>query len=71
MKSLYNALLSILIFAGSAFAAGPAIESQGILIPLFIGFVVLLLLNQFVPGLLRLTSLFKGISHCSINRRIN
>ncbi|MDW7643472.1 MAG: hypothetical protein SCI25_00360 [Desulfuromonadales bacterium] len=71
MKNLYNALLSILIFTGSAFAAGPAIESQGILIPLFIGFAALILLNQFVPGLLRLTSLFKGVSHTSINRRVN
>jgi len=63
MKTLSTTLLSLLITAGVALAAGGGAEgeSMSMLATLFIAFGVLIVMFQFIPGIILLVGMLKGI----------
>ncbi|PLX99408.1 MAG: hypothetical protein C0622_10640 [Desulfuromonas sp.] len=61
-KSLRNALIALVTFSSSAFAAGSSAAGEGsLLLALFIGFFALIIVFQLVPAVIMLVGLFKGI----------
>ena len=67
MKTLATTLLSMLITAGGAMAAGGGAEGEGMsmLATLFIAFGVLIVMFQFIPGIMLLVGMLRGIFSAS------
>jgi hypothetical protein len=62
MKTLSTILLSMLVTASIALASGGTeIEGLGLMGALFIAFGVLIVIYQFIPGLMLLGGMLKGI----------
>jgi uncharacterized membrane protein len=63
MKAISTMLISLMITATRALAAGgvPEGEGLGLLASCFIGFGVLIVLFQFIPGVMLLVGMLKGI----------
>ncbi|QEM67609.1 hypothetical protein FO488_05215 [Geobacter sp. FeAm09] len=62
MKTVSATLLSLMITAGTALAAGGGAEGEGLslLATFFIAFGILIVLFQFVPGIMLLVGMLKG-----------
>ena len=61
-NTLRNALIALITFSSSAFAAGSAADSGGgLLITLFVGFFALILAFQVVPAALMFIGMVKGL----------
>ncbi|MDR3578408.1 MAG: hypothetical protein P4L44_00420 [Oryzomonas sp.] len=67
MRTLSTTLLSLLITAGVALAAGGGTEGEGMsmLATLFIAFGVLIVMFQFIPGIILLVGMLRGIFSAS------
>ena len=62
MKTISTILLSLLVTVSNALASvGTEVEGLGLMAALFIAFGVLIVLHQFIPGLLLLGGMLKGI----------
>lgn len=62
MKTVYATVLSLIITATQALASGGAEgEGLGLITTFFIGFGVLIVLFQFVPGLMLFGCMLKGL----------
>jgi len=63
MRTLSTTLFSLLITAGVALAAGGGTEGEGMsmLATLFIAFGVLIVMFQFIPGVMLLVGILRGI----------
>jgi len=62
MKTLSTIVISLLVTASIALASGSTeIEGLGLMGALFIAFGVLIVLYQFIPGLMLLGGMLKGI----------
>jgi len=63
MRTISAALLSLMITAGAALAAGGGAEGEGLSMfaALFIAFGILIVLFQFIPGIMLLVGMLKGI----------
>lgn len=62
MKTLHLTIATLLISSSQAFAASPAAQDSGFLTWLFLGFFGLIIVAQFIPGLLVLGSVIKGLA---------
>jgi len=74
MKTILIIVLSLLVTVSNALASGGTeAEGMGIMGGLFIAFGVLIVLNQFIPGLTLLGGMLKGIfsSHDNKASKIN
>lgn len=61
-NTLRNALITLLTFSSSAFAAGSSADNGGgFLITLFVGFFALILIFQLVPATLMFIGMVKGL----------
>lgn len=61
-KTLRNTLITLAIFSSSAFAAGSAATGEsGLLVSLFVGFFALIIVFQFVPAVLLMVGMIKGL----------
>ena len=61
-NTLRNALIALVTFSSSAFAAGPVADSSGsFLITLFVGFFALIVVFQLVPAILMFIGMVKGL----------
>jgi hypothetical protein len=61
-NTLRNALIALITFSSSAFAAGSAADGGGgLLITLFVGFFALILIFQLVPATLMFIGMAKGL----------
>ena len=61
-RTVTMAIASVLGFTSFAFAAsGAEYEGSGLLLALFIGFGSLVVASQFIPGMVMLYSMLKGI----------
>lgn len=59
---MITAIASVLGFSSFAFAAsGAEYEGSGLLLVLFIGFGSLIVATQFIPGMVMLYSMLKGL----------
>jgi hypothetical protein len=67
MRTLLTTLLSLIITAGVALAAGGGTEGEGLsmLATLFIAFGVLIVMFQFIPGIILLFGMLRGIFSAS------
>jgi len=67
MRTLATTLMSMLIASGVALAAGGGAEGEGMsmLATLFIAFGVLIVMFQFVPGIMLLVGMLRGIFSAS------
>jgi len=67
MRTVSAMLLSLMITAGRALAAGGGAEGEGLSMfaTLFIAFGILIVLFQFVPGIMLLVGMLKGIFSAS------
>jgi len=62
MKTISTIVLSLLVTVSNVLASGNAeAEGLGLMSALFIAFGVLIILQQFIPGLLLLGGMLKGI----------
>ena len=62
MKTISTILLSLLVTVSNALASGGTeVESLGLMAALFIIFGVLIVLHQFIPGLMLLGGMLKGM----------
>jgi hypothetical protein len=62
MKTISTIILSLLVTVSNALASGGTeVESLGLMAALFIVFGVLIVLHQFIPGLMLLGGMLKGI----------
>ncbi|GFE61882.1 hypothetical protein [Geobacter sp. AOG2] len=63
MRTVSATLFSLMITAGSALAAGGGAEGEGLSMfgALFIAFGILIVLFQFIPGIMLLVGMLKGI----------
>ncbi len=63
MRTISTILTTLMITASQALAAGGAVESEGIgiLAACFIGFGAMIVLFQFIPGLLLIAGMLKGL----------
>ena len=63
MRAISALLISFIITASQALAAGGASEGEslGLLAILFIGFGVMIVLFQFIPGILLMVGMLKGL----------
>lgn len=62
MKTISTIVLSLLVTVSNALASGGAeVESLGLMAALFIVFGVLIVLHQFIPGLMLLGGMLRGI----------
>lgn len=62
MKTISTILLSLLVTVSYALASGgTGVEGLGLMGAFFIAFGVLVVLHQFVPGLILLGGMLKGI----------
>jgi hypothetical protein len=62
MKTISTIILSQLVTVSNAFASGGGeAEGLGLMAALFIAFGVLIVLHQFIPGLMLLGGMLKGI----------
>jgi hypothetical protein len=62
MKTISTIVLSLLVAVSYALASGGTeVEGLGLMGALFIAFGVLIVLHQFVPGLILLGGMLKGI----------
>ena len=62
MKTISTIALTLLVIVSSALASGGAeVEGLGLMAALFIAFGVLVILHQFLPGLILLGGMLKGI----------
>lgn len=70
MRTASATLLSLIITAGWALAAGRGAEGEGLGMfgSLFIAFGILIVLFQFVPGIFLLVGMLKGIFSASENK---
>ncbi len=61
-KMLRNALIALVTFSSSAFAAGQSGAGDGsLLLSLFIGFFTLIVVFQLVPATLMLVGILRGL----------
>jgi hypothetical protein len=61
-NSLRNALIALVTFSSSAFAAGSTADSGGsLMLTLFVGFFALILVFQVVPAALMFIGMVKGL----------
>ena len=61
-NTLRNALIALFTLSSSAFAASPAVSSDGgFLLSLFIGFFALILVFQLVPATIMLIGMVRGL----------
>jgi hypothetical protein len=67
MRTISATLLSLLITAGAALAAGGGTDGEGMsmLATLFIAFGVLIVMFQFIPGIILLVGMLRGILSAS------
>jgi hypothetical protein len=67
MRTLSTTLLSLIITAGVALAAGGGTEGEGLsmMATLFIAFGVLIVMFQFIPGVMLLIGMLRGIFSAS------
>jgi phosphoglycerol transferase MdoB-like AlkP superfamily enzyme len=65
MKTLHLTIAALLAPAAQAFAASGANQDSGLLTWLFLGFFALIIVAQFVPGLLVIGSVIKGLASSS------
>lgn len=67
MRTVSTTLLSLMITAGAALAAGGGTEGEGMsmLATLFIAFGVMIVMFQFIPGIMLLVGMLKGIFSAS------
>jgi hypothetical protein len=70
MRTVSTTLLSLLITAGVALAAGGGAEGEGLsmMATLFIAFGVLIVMFQFIPGIMLLVGMLRGIFSASENK---
>lgn len=63
MRTISAMLTSLIITASQALAAGGAAEGEGLglLAIFFIGFGVMIVLFQFIPGIMLMAGMLKGI----------
>lgn len=62
MKTILTTVLSLLVTASCVLASeGAQVESLGFMATLFIAFAVLIVMFQFIPCLLLLSGILKGI----------
>lgn len=63
MRALSAMLISIMITANQALAASglPVNEGLGILAACFIGFGIMIVMFQFIPGILLMAGMLKGV----------
>ena len=63
MRAISAMLISLMITASQALAAGGAPEGEGLglLATLFIGFGVMIVLFQFIPGIMLMVGMLKGV----------
>ena len=62
MKTISTIVLSLLVTVSNALASGGTeVESLGLMTALFIAFGILIVLHQFIPGLMLLCAMLKGI----------
>lgn len=62
MRTLIGTLVAALVTVSPAFAAGAHDEKgSGILLALFLGFAALIIVFQFVPGLVLFASMLRGL----------
>ena len=63
MRAISAMLISIMISASQALAASGAAEGEGlgILAACFIGFGVMIVMFQFIPGILLMAGMLKGV----------
>lgn len=63
MRAISALLVSLIITASQALAAGGAPESEGLglLAIFFIGFGVMIVLFQFIPGVMLMAGMLKGL----------
>jgi hypothetical protein len=62
MKTISTIVLSLLVTVSYALASGSAeVEGLGLMGAFFIAFGVLIVLHQFIPGLMLLGGMLKGI----------
>jgi len=63
MRTISTILTTLMITASQALAAGGAVEGEGIgiLAACFIGFGAMIVLFQFIPGLLLIAGMLKGL----------
>jgi len=63
MRTVSATLLSLMITASAALAAGRGTEGEGMgmFAALFIAFGILIVLFQFIPGIMLLVGMLKGI----------
>ena len=63
MRAISAMLISLMITASQALAAGAAPEAEGLglLATLFIGFGVMIVMFQFVPGIMLMVGMLKGV----------
>jgi hypothetical protein len=67
MRTVLTTLLSLIITAGVALAAGGGTEGEGLSMfaTLFIAFGVLIVMFQFIPGIILLVGMLRGILSAS------
>lgn len=62
MKTISTIVLSLLVTVSCALASGGTeVEGLGLMAAFFIAFGVLIVLHQFIPGLMLLGGMLKGI----------
>ena len=63
MRAISAMLISLMITASQVLAAGGAPEGEGLglLATLFIGFGVMIVLFQFIPGIMLMVGMLKGV----------
>ncbi len=70
MKTLHLTVAAFLVSAGHAFAASGVPQDSGLLTWLFLGFFALIIVAQFVPGLLVVGSVIKGLASSNSAKKV-
>ena len=59
--TLRNALIALLTFSSSAFAAGAGAGEGSLLVSLFLGFFAIIIVFQLVPATLMMVGVLRGL----------
>jgi hypothetical protein len=69
MKNIIKIVLSLLVTVSYALASeGSKVEGLGLMATFFIAFGVMIVIFQFIPGLLLLSGMLKGIFSTSVKK---